>query len=751
MSLESTRSPHDPLDRPATGLRPPEIRASHLEKRAIVYARQSSALQVREHTGSTAVQRELVSLPRLWGWPESRIEVIDDDLGLSGTSTQNRTGLHRLHDVMDRGEVGLIVVRDVSRISRNPHDAEIFLKKLIDNGILLYAGSQLFDGASDDLAQLFGLRVQNLLAWWENQNRAHIMRSARTAKARQGHAVTQPPAGYVKSSVRGKWIKDPDVGVQEAIRRVFDLYLETGSTGNVVRYMRRHNLRLPRRRGAEVSWQLPSRSQIAAILANPNYTGAYVFQRTKRVTNARAASGQRMVLRPQADWVTAPDHHEPYVTQAEWQAIQTALASRRPRVQPPVGRGYALLQGLVRCSQCKRWLTTRYQARTRADRSASYACMYQDRLDVWHYHLSCGTRLVDAYVVRRVLDALQPVQVRAALEAIKEHGAEQAAIAKAQHRHVQQMGDDVEAARRRHALADPDHRLVKADLEAQFERALAKLDAVKREMAAASPEPTIVLRDEDARDLTALSERVGALWDAPTTANEDRKRLLRLVISCVLVHEVTDEAVELEIIWASGLQERCRVLRSAGVTARAHALALTGKSSAEITAELRAGGVTTTHGRPVSRHVVALKLRQRGITAKATRQETFAKIRALLLDERRQREILDVLNRDLPHSRRWTAKRLSKTVTKLRRGAIPGVPPLPPLLPEEHERDEVLQLITQRREAGYTYAAIARELNASGRRPQLSARFSDTQVANLLRWPKIQAQKMGNKHEGPRT
>jgi hypothetical protein len=406
------------------------------------------------------------------------------------------------------------------------------------------------------------------------------------------------------------------------------------------------------------------------------------------------------------------------------------------------------LQGLIRCAQCKRWLATRYQARTRADRSASYTCIYQDRLSVSHYHLSCGTKLVDAYIVRRVLDALQPVQVRAALEAIEEHGAEQTAIAKARHRHVQQMEDDVEAARRRYSLADSNHRLVKADLEAQFERSLAKLDAVKREMAAASPEPAIVLRAEDARDMIALSERVDALWGAPTTTNEDRKRLLRLVISCVLVHEATDEVVELEIIWASGLQERCRVLRSAGVAARAHTLALTGKTSGEIATELRADGVVSTYGRPLSRHAVAVKLRQRGISAKATRQDTLAKIRALLMDGRRQREILDVLNRDLPPSRRWTAKRLSKAVTKLRRGSIPGVPPLPPLLPEDRERDAILQLITQRREAGYTYAAIARELNASGRRPQLSARFSDTQVANLLRPYKGQAQTMGDKHKG---
>src|SRR5215470_9911911 len=126
-------------------LRPPQIRSSHLQKRAIVYARQSTARQVREHTGSTADQLRLADIPRQWGWSDTRIEVIDDDLGLSGTSAQNRTGLQRLFDEMDRGEAGLVLVREVSRISRNPHDAEIFLKKLIENGILLYANGQLFD------------------------------------------------------------------------------------------------------------------------------------------------------------------------------------------------------------------------------------------------------------------------------------------------------------------------------------------------------------------------------------------------------------------------------------------------------------------------------------------------------------------------------------------------------------------------------------------------------------------------------
>jgi len=731
-------------------LRPPQIRSSHLHKRAIVYARQSTPRQVREHTGSTADQLKLADVARHWGWSEARIEVIDDDLGLSGTSAHNRTGLQRVFEEMDRGEIGLLLVRDVSRISRNPHDAEIFLTKLIDNGVLLYANGQLFDGATEDLAQLFGLRVHNLLAWWENQNRTRTMRSAKMAKARQGHAVTHPPLGYVRAPVKGKWIKDPDPRIQEAVRLIFDLCRKTGSVGNVIRHMRRHHMLFPRRRGPEVSWLPPSRSQVHALLTNPAYTGDYVFRRTQRTPSAKAWSGNRKMLRPETDWVTVPTHHEPYVSRDEWQTIQAALASRRPRVRPPVGRGWALLQGLIQCAPCNRFMYTRYQAHTRPGRSASYSCSYQDREDVWHFHLSCGTNLLDAYIVRRVLDALQPVQLQAALDAIEEHRIEQTVIAKAQNRQLQHAKDEVETARRRYTLANPNHRLVKADLEAQLEQALAKFDALKREMAAATPPPPIVLKAENARDLIALGERVETLWNAPTTTNLDRKRLLRLVISRILVLEKTDDFLELEIVWASGLQERCRLLLSAGVAARAYALALGGKTSAEIAAELRADGVLTIYGQPPSRYAVALKLRRRGITAKAKRHDTLVQIRALLMEGRQRREILDILNRDLPPSRRWSLKRLSKAVSKLRRGDVPDVPPLPPVLPEARERDALLQFITQRRQVGDTYAAIARELNASGRRPQFATSFRDTQVANLLRSRRAQALMRGDKHKGPR-
>src|SRR3989442_14194353 len=66
--------------------RPAAITAAHVLKFAIIYVRQSSLDQVREHSGSTSAQRDLRHFALRWGWPESRGRVIDCDLGLSRKS-----------------------------------------------------------------------------------------------------------------------------------------------------------------------------------------------------------------------------------------------------------------------------------------------------------------------------------------------------------------------------------------------------------------------------------------------------------------------------------------------------------------------------------------------------------------------------------------------------------------------------------------------------------------------------------------
>jgi DNA invertase Pin-like site-specific DNA recombinase len=74
----------------------PKVQTAHCERVAFVYVRQSTPLQVIENRESTERQYHLRERAIELGWPPSRVEVIDEDQGRSGSSAAHRTGFQRL-------------------------------------------------------------------------------------------------------------------------------------------------------------------------------------------------------------------------------------------------------------------------------------------------------------------------------------------------------------------------------------------------------------------------------------------------------------------------------------------------------------------------------------------------------------------------------------------------------------------------------------------------------------------------------
>jgi DNA invertase Pin-like site-specific DNA recombinase len=99
-----------------------KIQPRHLHRRAVVYVRQSTPRQVINNQESTRRQYQLVERARQMGWAAAQIEVVDDDLGLSGASSQARLGFQRLVAAIGLGEVGIVLVTEVSRLSRRNSD-----------------------------------------------------------------------------------------------------------------------------------------------------------------------------------------------------------------------------------------------------------------------------------------------------------------------------------------------------------------------------------------------------------------------------------------------------------------------------------------------------------------------------------------------------------------------------------------------------------------------------------------------------
>ncbi|MEE9385188.1 MAG: recombinase family protein [Nannocystaceae bacterium] len=95
-----------------------KIETRHLERRAVVYLRQSTIRQVREHCESTARQYALRERAIGLGWSPEQVDVVDEDLGKSGSSAQLRKGFQRLAENVARGRIGAIFALEVSRLAR---------------------------------------------------------------------------------------------------------------------------------------------------------------------------------------------------------------------------------------------------------------------------------------------------------------------------------------------------------------------------------------------------------------------------------------------------------------------------------------------------------------------------------------------------------------------------------------------------------------------------------------------------------
>lgn len=172
-----------------------QIEASHLQRRACVYVRQSTAAQVFEHGESTERQYALTERARALGWSEPTVEVIDEDLGRSGSSTEGRTGFARLVDGVVRGEVGAIFAIEVSRLARSSTDWQRLLALCAVADVVVGDEQAVYDPSDKDdklLLDIKGTMLEAELHWISLR-----LHGALRSKARRGELRIGPPTGYV--------------------------------------------------------------------------------------------------------------------------------------------------------------------------------------------------------------------------------------------------------------------------------------------------------------------------------------------------------------------------------------------------------------------------------------------------------------------------------------------------------------------------------------------------------------------------
>src|SRR6266851_243462 len=292
---------------------PNKIRATHLQRTAIVYVRQSTMAQVRDNRESQARQYGLVEEAARLGWPASKIDVIDADLGISGRSAERRTGFREVVSRVCLGEVGAIFGLEVARLARSNADLARLLELARLTDTLVIDADGVYDLREFNDRLLLGLK--GAMSEAELHILAGRLHGAKRAAAERGELRFALPVVYVRDA-EGATIIDPDQEVTAAVADVFAAFQATGSAYGVVGAFT--SRRFPRRAyggawAGELRWGRLTHSRVLGVLSNPAYGGAYVYgrYRSRRTVAPDATIATKMVELPRSEWAVVIHYHHP--------------------------------------------------------------------------------------------------------------------------------------------------------------------------------------------------------------------------------------------------------------------------------------------------------------------------------------------------------------------------------------------------------------------------------------------------------
>src|SRR5512140_1364550 len=549
---------------------PGKITASHLSRTAVIYVRQSTLIQVVRNTESTARQYDLVSRAGQLGWPPEAVRVVDGDLGVSGSVTSQRDAFEGLVAEVALGQVGIIVALEVSRLAR---DNAAWYRLLDLAGV---CDTLVADTDGVYHPGLFNDRLVLGMKGIMSEAELHVLRARLEGgvrnKAARGELRRGLPAGLVWGEADGEICFHPDEAVTGVIAATFDRFAVCGSVRATWLWLRGQGLRWPLQRVAylrpgsgtpEITWVEPTYHAVHTTLTHPAYAGAYVYGRTRkeRYLDRGGALRQRSRRLPRDQWeVLVPDHHPGFIDWDTYLANQERIGINiRPQARQPgtgaVREGCALLQGLATCGSCGRKLAIFYTGPAKC--VPNYYCQGSAELVDGRgaRHMSVGGQAIDTAVAEAFLAALASAALQACLQDAEQlEDGHDAALA--QHRRqVEQARYNASRAERRYRAVDPDNRLVARGLEAEWEHALREHADAEAELARREAARPKTLTPQEKQAILALGDDLGAVWDAPTTTDKDRKQLLRTLldeVNITLRREDPGPHARLVLRWKGG-------------------------------------------------------------------------------------------------------------------------------------------------------------------------------------------------------
>lgn len=302
-------------------------------------------------------------------------EFIDD--GFTGTNF-NRPNFKKMIDLVDRGKVNCIIVKDLSRFGRDYIGVGEYLEKYFPlHDIRFIAINDGYDTINTSSNDEFVMPIKNIFnAQYSKDISKKVKSSFRTLQADGKFVGAFASYGYKKSDKdRHKLVIDEPAAV--VVRRIFDLFISGQGKQSIAKILNAEQIPCPseykklnglnytngQRLELTKYWTY---STINNILSNRMYIGDMVQNKSiRKIVRGRAIANDK------DNWIIKEATHEPIIDKRVWELTQTLLKKNTRQLDFESNVG--LFSGYIICGDCNRAMskvTSKYKSKT----STTYIC-----------------------------------------------------------------------------------------------------------------------------------------------------------------------------------------------------------------------------------------------------------------------------------------------------------------------------------------------------------------------------------------
>ena len=304
-------------------------------------------------SNSISNQKEILSQYARTNGFHNTMFFVDD--GISGT-TFDRPDFQRMQRMIENGEIGVVIVKDLSRFGRNYLDVGEYLEiKYPTLGVRFIAIQENVDTLKNTGTEM--MPFNNIFNEWYAAQTSKKIRAVWKSKAEKGERISQTvPHGYKKSKDNPKqWIVDEPAA--KVVRYIFQLCIEGFGPTQIAHRLEDERILCPTAyamsNGRKTPNPLPKRGEYAwdgatvkHILANRQYTGCTVNFKTTLVSY----KVHKTVHNPEEEWQIIPNTQEAIIDKDTFNRVQELRDGRRRNTA--TGRE-SLFSGLLYCADCK--------------------------------------------------------------------------------------------------------------------------------------------------------------------------------------------------------------------------------------------------------------------------------------------------------------------------------------------------------------------------------------------------------------